>query len=141
MGELEGKHADVVLGHAPRDMEPVSRMMERAHTWWCEAVIPWMEAQDAAEPGNGEGSVEGRRDVLIVSHGGLIGALVQALRNKSVRVENGVQLTKCRNASITVIEVDSVSAKGKITRYSDISHLTGPVVQRNVDVQDALPSV
>lgn len=141
MGELEGKHVDVVLDHAPRDMEPVSRMMERAYAWWCEAVVPWVKAQGATELDNGGETTEGRRDVLIVSHGGFIGALVQTLRNKSMQVENGVRLTKCRNASVTVIEVDSGSAKGKMTRYSDISHLTGPIVERNVDVQDALPGV
>ena len=142
MGELEGKHAGVVLGRAPRDMEPISRMTDRAYAWWREAVVPWIKAWDGAEPGNGEdGSMEGRRDVLIVSHGGLIGVLLQALRKGTVRVDNHKGLVKCMNASITVIEVDSASANGKLTRYSDISHLAGPMVEENVDVQDALPSV
>jgi len=142
MGELEGKHAGAVLGHAPRDMEPISRMTERAHAWWCEAVVPWIKAWDVAEPGNSEdASMEGRRDVLIVSHGGLIGVLLQALRKGTMRVDShkGVRFGKCMNASITVIEVDSASASGKLTRYSDISHLTGPMVEENVDVQDASP--
>jgi len=137
MGELEGRYAGVILGHAPRDMEPISRMTARAYAWWGEAVVPWLKAQDA-EPGNGEETIEGRRDVLIVSHGGFIGTLLQVLRKGTVRVEKGVRMTKCMNASITVIEVDSGSTKGKITRFSDISHLTGPMVEDNVDVvQDA----
>ena len=133
----------VELGRVPRDMEPFSGMTERAYAWWCEAVVPWIKAWEAAEPlGNGEdASMEGRRDVLIVSHGGLIGALLQALRRGAVRVDKGVQLTKCMNASITVIEVDSGSANGKLTRYSDVSHLTGPMVQENADVQDVPPDV
>ena len=48
---------------------------------------------------------------------------------------------KCMNASITVIEVDSASANGELTRYSDISHVTGLMVEENVDVQDAPPCV
>ena len=137
MGELEGEHVGVALGHVPRDMEPVSRMTERAHAWWREAVVPWIKAGDTTELGNEDGSM--RKDVLIVSHGGLIGILLQALRKGTVRVDKGVRLTKCMNASITVIEVDAASANGKLTRYSDISHLTGPMVEENVDVQDALP--
>jgi len=141
MGELEGRYADVILGRAPRDMEPISGMMARASSWWHEAVIPWIKAQGYAEPENGQETMEGRRDVLVVSHGGLIGVLLQTLRKGKVRVENGVRLTKCMNASITIIEVDSSSAKGKITRFSDVSHLAGPMVGENVDVQDALPDV
>jgi len=139
MGELEGRYADVILGHAPRDMEPVSRMTARANSWWREAVVSWMKAHEAASVGDGQGPPEGRRDVLVVSHGGLIGVLLQALRRGTVRVDNGVRVTKCTNASITVIEVDPATAKGKIVRYSDTSHLVGPMVEENVDVQDAPP--
>ena len=138
MGELEGQYADVILGHAPRDMEPVSRMTARANSWWREAVVPWMKAHEESV-GNGQGPAEGRRDVLVVSHGGLIGILLQALRRGTVRVGNGVRVTKCMNASITVIEVDPATAKGKIVRYSDTSHLVGPVVEENVDLQGAPP--
>ena len=141
MGELEGEHVGMELGRVPREMEPISRMTERAYAWWREAVVPWIKAWDTAELGNGEdASMEGRRDVLIVSHGGLIGVLLQALRKGTVRVDKGVRLTKCMNASITVIEVDPASANGKLTRYSDVSHLAGPMVEENVDVQDAPPN-
>ena len=142
MGDLEGRYAGVILDHAPRDMEPISRMTARAYAWWREAVVPWIHAQDAESGNHGQETVEGRRDVLIVSHGGLIGALLEVLRKKTVRVEKGVRMTKCMNASITVIEMDSGSAKGKMTRFSDISHLAGPMVEENVDVvQDAPPDV
>jgi broad specificity phosphatase PhoE len=125
-------------------MEPVSRMAVRANAWWHEDVVPWVKAQDADDPGTSEDVTERRRDVLIVSHGGLIGVLLQTLRRGTVRMESGVRLTKCMNASITVIEVDSASARGTLTRYSDVSHLTGPMVEENADVQDegeALPGV
>jgi len=139
MGELEGRYVDVILGHTPRDMEPVSRMMERAYAWWREAVVPWIKAQDVAD--GQEVTMEGPRDVLVVSHGGLIGALLHKLRKDTVGVGRDVRLTRCLNASITVIEVDSVSAKGTMTRYSDVSHLTGPMVEENADVRDAPQSV
>ena len=137
MGELEGKPAGVILGRAPSDVEPITSMTERAYGWWREAVMPWIKSQDAAGPGDVDASVEGRRDVLIVSHGGLIGTLLQALRSKTaMRVVKGVRLTKCMNASITVVEIDARSAEGRLTRYSDVSHLAGPMVEENVDVQD-----
>jgi len=140
MGELEGRYADVILGHAPRDMEPVSRMTARANAWWHEAVVPWIKAHEAAELGNGQGTAGPGRDVLIVSHGGLIGILLRALRRGTVRLDSAVRMTKCMNASITVIEVDPATARGKIVRCSDTSHLAGPMVEQNVDVvQDAPP--
>lgn len=140
MGELEGLHVDAKLDHAPTGMEPVSSMTARASAWWREAVMPWVKAHwDAAELGH-ETSQE-RRDVLIVSHGGLIGILLQALCRGTVRVEKGVRLTKCVNASITVIEIEAASGRGRITKFSDVSHLTVPVVEENVDVQDVLQNV
>lgn len=140
MGELEGLHVGVKLGHAPEGMEPVPSMTARASAWWREAVMPWIKVHwDAAELGHGKS--QARRDVLIVSHGGLIGILLQALCEGAVRVEKGVRLTKCMNASITVIEIESASGKGKITRVSDVSHLTGPVVEENADVQDTPPNL
>jgi len=139
MGELEGQYAGLELGRAPRGMEPFSGMTARAGSWWDEAVVPWIKAQGDAELGDGQDATQGQRDVLVVSHGGLIGALLQVLRKGTVRVEKKVLLTKCMNASITIIELDSGSATGTISRYSDVSHLTGPVVDDNVDVQDALP--
>jgi len=136
MGELGGQHVGVGMGRAPRGLEPISEMAARAKSWWTEAVIPWIKAQGNAELEDGKWRAEGPRDVLIVSHGGFIGVLVQALQKGTVRVGEGVKLSKCLNASITVIEIDSVSTKGKISRYSDVSHLTGSMVEENADVQE-----
>jgi probable phosphoglycerate mutase len=139
MGELEGLYLGAKLDHAPAGMEPISSMKARANAWWREAVMPWIKGHwEAAELGHE--SSQGRTDVLIVSHGGLIGVLLRGLCDGGkVRMGRNVQLTKCLNASITVIEIEAASGKGKITRYSDVSHLTGSVVERNVDVQDPLP--
>lgn len=135
MGELEGLHVDEKLGHAPRGMEPISSMNARASAWWREAVMPWIKAHwEAAELR--QGMSQGRRDVLIVSHGGFIGILLQALCKGTVRVEKNVRLTKCLNASISVIEIEGASGKGRITKFSDVSHLTVPLVEENADVRD-----
>lgn len=99
--------------------------------------MPWIKVQwDAAELGHEKS--QARRDVLIVSHAGLIGVLLQALCKGTVSPGKGVRLTKCLNASITVIDIETASGKGKITRFSDVSHLTGPVVEDNADV-DSTP--
>jgi len=71
-GELEGRYADVILGRAPRDMEPISGMMTRASSWWHEAVIPWIGTQGYAEPEDGQETIAGRGDFPVASHGGLI---------------------------------------------------------------------
>lgn len=140
MGDLEGLHVGVKLDHAPGGMEPISSMTARANAWWREAVMPWVKHQwDAAELGH-EAS-QGRRDVLIVSHAGLIGILLRTLSKGMVRMEKDVQLTGCLNGSITVVEIEAASGKGKITRFSDVSHLTGSVVKEDVDVQDTPPDV
>ena len=125
----------VKLGHTPGGMEPISSMTARANAWWREAVMSWMKGQwNAVELGHEKS--QGRRDVLIVSHGGLIGVLLQALCKGKVRVEKEVRLTRSLNGSITVIEIEAATGKGKIVRFSDVSHLTGSVVEEDVDVQD-----
>lgn len=106
-------------------------MTARANSWWGEAVVPWIKVQGATELGSGQG-----RDVLIVSHAGFIGVLLKALRKGTVRMEGGVRMIKCMNASITVIDFDPVAVTGKISRCSDVSHLTGPMAEENVDAQD-----
>lgn len=136
---MEGLCGDARLDHVPKGMEPISNMTTRANTWWREIVIPWVKVcWDAAEPGHG--TSQGRRDVLIVSHGGFIGILLKSLCKRTVRVERGVQLTRCINGSITVVEIEKVSGEGRITRYSDVSHLKAPVVEDNADVQEAQPT-
>lgn len=100
--------------------------------------MPWMKGQwEDFELGHER--TQERRDVLIVSHSGLIGVLLQTLCNGTVQAEKGVRLTRCLNASITVIEIEAASGKGRIIRFSDVSHLTVPVVEENVDVQDTPP--
>ena len=138
MGELEGLHVGVKLDHVPGGMEPISSMTARISAWWREAVMPWVKGQlEAAELGQGKS--QGPMDVLIVSHAGPIGILLQTLCKETVRVKRGVRLTGCLNASITVIEIEAASGKGSITRFSDVSHLTGSVVEESVDVQDITP--
>jgi broad specificity phosphatase PhoE len=140
MGDLEGMHVGAKLDHAPGGMEPISSMTARANAWWREAVMPWIKGQwDAAELGHERS--QGRRDVLIVSHGGFINTLLQSLCKGTVRVRKDVRLSRCLNASITVIEIEAASGNGKITRFSDVSHLRGSVVGENVDVQDDTPPV
>jgi broad specificity phosphatase PhoE len=115
-------------------------MAARANAWWREALLPWVKAHwDAAELGRE--TSQGRRDVLIVSHAGLIGILLQSLCKGTVRVGSGVRLTGCANASITVIEIETASGKGKIARYSDVSHLRVPIAEENADVQDTPPTM
>ncbi|EEB92724.1 hypothetical protein MPER_08727 [Moniliophthora perniciosa FA553] len=81
-----------------------------------------------------------RHEVLVVSHGGFIGALVQnlLLTKRVVPLnESTIWSWKCYNASITTIDLDK-DGKGRLLKYSDISHLgaaSAKVTQVVADVE------
>ncbi|ESK90189.1 phosphoglycerate mutase [Moniliophthora roreri MCA 2997] len=81
-----------------------------------------------------------RHEVLVVSHGGFIGALVQnlLLTKRIVPLnESTARSWKCYNASITTIDLDE-DGKGRLLKYGDISHLgaaSAKVTQIIADVE------
>ena len=89
------------------------------------------------------GAEAGDINVLIVSHGAFIGALIRALlAHESMKVGTGIDIryTRCHNTSITVIEMtllDDGGKKMKLRQFSNTAHLSGftPRVPRNADVR------
>jgi len=73
-------------------------------------------------------------NVLIVSHGGWIQALVNTLINtKELTVAKGVRTHgRLSNVCITVIETDG-GGKGTLVKFGDVSHLVTEAVEGNVD--------
>jgi hypothetical protein len=131
MGELQGRRVGTQLGRIAAGLEPRQDLMSRATSWWQEFVNPSVA--------NASDDAGAREDILVVSHGGFIHALTQVMlegnHDLAVAAAEGVAVGgKCFNTSITVVEVDRTSLRGLIVKYSDISHLTEPVVQDNADV-------
>lgn len=131
MGDLEAKKFSkgMRLAFANDDtVEPASSFMQRLSKWWKETIL--QSAVSKTRQGGEEGV-----NVLIVTHGGVIGTLVRnMLGSRKIRAAAGVVVVKCKNASVTVIELDCGSGKeGVLTRYGDVAHLLDGLVETNVD--------
>lgn len=76
-------------------------------------------------------------NVLVVSHGGVIGTLaVGLLGSRKLRCAKGVAVGRCMNASISVVEVDE-NGKGVLVSFGDTTHLDGELVEVNVDEMES----
>lgn len=131
MGALQGlayraRHA---LGAAASvDWERPDAFAARTVKWWNSAIV-------------GRASRLGTTDaetpvcVLVTTHGGVVGILIETLLgSRKLICDNGVVITRCFNASITVIELDE-KGKGTLMSYADTTHLDVDFVHTNVDVQ------
>lgn len=118
----------------------------RVTGWWTAILhdlsVHWQSDTIAAPP-DADQSDPLSQHILVVTHGGVITTLVNTLvGGKLLRCASKVQLGKCFNASITVIEVPvgmQIRSDGSqdqvLVQYSDTSHLTGmKVVAKNADV-------
>ncbi|KAJ7024253.1 phosphoglycerate mutase-like protein [Mycena alexandri] len=131
LGELQG--TKVGRGEAIRDRvvrgtdttEPGEAFAARATGWWKKAILQRTRALPPREaPYN----------VLVTSHGGLITVLVRSLVGSGkVRPAPGVMIATCRNASVTIIEVD-LEGPSTLLQFGDVAHLEEQqMVETNVD--------
>lgn len=125
MGDLQGKP---YRGHAggwteSPNMESVADFQTRTIRLWNRLVQRHVLVKREETPVN----------VLVTSHGGFIGVLIESLiGSRKVRCAEGVSIGRCLNASITVVEVE-VSGKGEVSSYADTVHLDVDLVQVNAD--------
>jgi len=130
MGDLEAKKFSkgMRLVMALDDsVESAPSFSKRLSEWWNKTILQSVLSKTK------EGKV---LNVLIVTHGGVIGTLVRdLLGSRKLKPATCVQVVQCMNSSITVIELEYGSRKGVLARYGDVAHLTGLVgiVQANVD--------
>ncbi|EPQ57951.1 phosphoglycerate mutase-like protein [Gloeophyllum trabeum ATCC 11539] len=124
MGELQGKPIIArKMASAPDALEDMETFTARLVSWWDRAIVQ-APARDHD------------RDVLVVSHGGAIGALVRALiASGKVKCGEGVVIWRVPNVSVTLIEVDE-EGKGKVVKYADISFLEKQIEEALVDNPD-----
>lgn len=122
MGDLQGKPISKFPDTST--MEKTEEFYGRAVEWWNLSIIHYLASQPARDR---------PYDILVVSHGGLIGILLRTLINsKKLRRAEGVSIGKCFNVSVTIIEMDD-DEKGTVIKYGDISHLIRKVVETNAD--------
>ena len=105
-------------------MEGKESFIARSVNWWDTSLLRYLSSQQARNK---------PYHILVVSHGGLIGTLIRTLvKQKRLRMAQGVLVGKCFNVSITRVEMDD-SVTGTVVKYGDISHLIGKVIETNVD--------
>lgn len=105
--------------------ETLPAFLNRILSWWDEQIID----------GLADASVKTPRQVLVVSHGGVISQLVKNLISSGrVKTEpEQVPGWTCFNVSVTTIEVME-NKQARLVSYSDVSHLNAAeLVQYNVD--------
>jgi probable phosphoglycerate mutase len=118
MGDLEGKKFSkgMKLAIALDDtVEPASAFSKRLSKWWNGTMLQSLLSKS-------KGGEE--MNVLIVTHGGVIGTLVRdLLGSRKIKAGSGVVVVECLNASVTVVELEYGSRTGSLVRYGDVAHL------------------
>ncbi|KAI0807774.1 hypothetical protein C8Q74DRAFT_1229241 [Fomes fomentarius] len=153
MGDWQGGSIAKRLDPPP-NLEPIVDFMARSVKWWNESILRHVQrnaselesklkllSAQAPEPTNTAADISGLEldfepvHILVVSHGGLIGSLVTNLiGSRKVRAAEGVTISRCFNASISVVELYP-DGKGVLLSYADTTHLNGDLVQDNADVR------
>lgn len=124
MGNLQGQAiSSTATASENRLIESTALFAARAVRWWNKFIQYLSTLPVRNTP----------YEILVVSHGGWIGALVRTLVNsRKLKTAEGVAIGKCLNVSVTRIEIDD-NRNGIVTKYGDISHLVGKCVETNAD--------
>jgi len=126
MGDLQGKQAAAGNRCADDNVEPLNAFIKRITKWWDACLLKHLTSLPPKSSGL-------PFEILIVSHGGVIGTLVRSLiRQQRLSCAKGVYVSACLNTSVSVIEVGK-DGRGVITMFGDVSHLGGIPELENVD--------
>lgn len=130
LGKLQGQHISAKRERDGVDetAEDIQAFLKRALSWWDEQIVD----------GLANAPVKTSHQVLVVSHGGFISALVKNLISSGRVKAEPEQVTDwiCFNVSVTTIEVEK--KQGRLVSYSDVSHLNAAdLVQYNADILKA----
>ena len=145
MGALQGREVGAWRSELPADMEPAVAFMQRADQWWKDTIVRYAASAAAPNGADRDGADEGgarahkgtgsERNVLVVSHGGLIHVMLQNLiESRKLQLAEGVHVGRYRfpNASVTVVEVGT-DGRGTVLLFADRTHLDVELVEENVD--------
>lgn len=124
MGEMQGKIGGSRIP-AP-SMETTDDFVTRGLVWYTRSIVDYVFAKTDA----GRIPVERPHDILVVSHGGWISALLFALHsNGLVKCRKGVEIGPYLNTGVSIIEYAEVptgrdeALVGTLVQYSDTEHL------------------
>lgn len=117
-GNFQGLLSGYKEGKEIHNPESPKAVTQRAMEWWNATVV---------------GTTS--KHILIVSHGAWIRLLVQGLLDrKAIHAERGVNVGRCWNTGVTVVEIPRERGKGKLLQYGNVMHLRGAdVVEDNAD--------
>jgi len=120
MGDLQGKHVaggSIQARAVDHKVEPLHKFIERITKWWDACLLECL----ASLPPKPSGLP---CEILVVSHGGVIGGLVRNLiRQQRLSCAEGVFVSACPNTSVSIIEVGREGRSGLVTKFGDVSHL------------------
>ena len=135
MGDMQGVATAEWRGSLPENMEPAAAFVQRADKWWKDNVLRhYCRLTQHGHGAHGSAEQPGK-NILVVSHGGLMHVLLQNLiESRRVKVGTGVDVGQYRlsNASVTVIEVER-DGKGTLVLFGDTTHLEDELVEGNAD--------
>ncbi|KZT71269.1 phosphoglycerate mutase-like protein [Daedalea quercina L-15889] len=135
LGDWQGQKLEGRSSTAPWNAEQLNDFNLRAERWWNSIILTYVESLVREDPMHRKADLPA--NVLVVSHGGYISRLIANLlgSGKMKCAEGVVVHGKCRNASISVIDILE-SGEAALVSYSDTTHLKVDLVQTNADVID-----
>lgn len=112
--------------------------VQRADQWWKNTIIRYAAsaAPGDADADGGAGEDCSEKNVLVVSHGGLIHVMLQNLiESRRLRLGANVHVGRYRfpNASVTVVEMEE-TGRGTVVLFADTTHLNAELVEDNADI-------
>ncbi|KAF7337920.1 Phosphoglycerate mutase-like protein [Mycena venus] len=131
LGDMQGTNigagiqARVSMGN--NSVEPGGVFAARAVGWWKKAILQRTRALPPRETAY---------NVLVTSHGGWIMALVRTLVGSGkARCAPGVEITTCRNTSVSIIELELGDQPATIVQFGDVAHWErrNEMVETNID--------
>ena len=143
MGDLQG---GVILGRPkqlPDNIESTAEFVQRADRWWKETIVrraTALSVNGSAVSAAEEKAKPPTKNVLIVSHGGLMHVLLQNLiESRKLGIARDVEVGRYRfpNASVTVVEMET-NGKGTVVMFGDTTHLDVEFegIDTNVDIME-----
>ena len=142
MGDWQGQPIAYRARKLPDNLEPTADFVRRADQWWTQNIVRDVASSVAAQRGSATAAEEEKpgaaRNVLVVSHGGLMHVLLQHLiESRRVRVAQGVDVGRYRfpNTSVTVIDVDA-QGRGTVVMFGDTTHLDVEFVGAETNADD-----
>ncbi|PFH54171.1 hypothetical protein AMATHDRAFT_135269 [Amanita thiersii Skay4041] len=129
MGNIQGEKYTRWIGRMLKidsTVEAGASFLDRMSGWWNREIMGLATSLAPKED-------ESAYNILVISHGGVIGTLVRSLiREQVISCGTGVMVVNCPNTCISIVEMGG-NGRGVLVKYGDDSHLDGTGLKENVD--------